>query len=67
MGRKVVERGEDESAESQEDWDKVEPEGDEFSSHYSHSLCGLSHWLIVNFPECATLPTLIGSAESPHP
>jgi IMP dehydrogenase len=27
MGRKVVEQGEDESAESQEDWDKVVPEG----------------------------------------
>jgi IMP dehydrogenase len=27
MGRKAVERGEDESAESQEDWDKVVPEG----------------------------------------
>jgi len=27
MGRRVVEKGEDESAESQEDWDKVVPEG----------------------------------------
>jgi IMP dehydrogenase len=27
MGRKAVEKGEDESAESQEDWDKVVPEG----------------------------------------
>jgi IMP dehydrogenase len=27
MGRKLVERGEDESAEDQEDWDKVIPEG----------------------------------------
>ncbi len=27
MGRKAIEKGEDESAESQEDWDKVVPEG----------------------------------------
>ena len=46
MGRKTVERGEDESAESPEDWDKVVPEGVEAVVPYRGNVRELLYQLV---------------------
>lgn len=46
MGRKAVEQGEEESAESQEDWDKVVPEGVEAVVPYRGHLAELLYQLV---------------------
>lgn len=46
MGRKVMEQGEEESAESQEDWDKVVPEGVEAVVPYRGQVAELLYQLV---------------------
>ena len=46
MGRKALEKGDDESAESQEDWDKVVPEGVEAVVPYRGNVDELLYQLI---------------------
>jgi len=46
MGRKTIEKGEDESAESQEDWDKVVPEGVEAVVPYRGNVDELLYQLV---------------------
>jgi IMP dehydrogenase len=69
MGRKAVERNEDESAESQEDWDKVVPEGVEAVVPYRGNVEELLYQLIgglrsgLSYGGAHTIPELQANAE----
>ncbi len=69
MGRKSVERGEDESAESPEDWDKVVPEGVEAVVPYRGNVSELLYQLVgglrsgLSYGGAFTIPELHANAE----
>ena len=69
MGRKTAERGDDESAESQEDWDKVVPEGIEAVVPYRGHVREVMHQLVgglrsgLSYGGAATIEALQETAE----
>jgi IMP dehydrogenase len=69
MGRKVVEAGEEESAESQEDWDKVVPEGVEAVVPYRGQVDELIYQLVgglrsgLSYGGAGTIEALQANAE----
>lgn len=69
MGRKTVERGDDESAESQQDWDKVIPEGVEAVVPYRGRVEEVLYQLVgglrsgLSYGGAVTIPELQARAE----
>lgn len=69
MGRKTIERGDDESAESQQDWDKVIPEGVEAVVPYRGRVEEVLYQLVgglrsgLSYGGAATIPELQARAE----
>lgn len=69
MGRKAVEQGEEESAESQEDWDKVVPEGVEAVVPYRGHVAELLYQLVgglrsgLSYGGACTIEQLQANAE----
>lgn len=69
MGRKAVEKGEDESAESQEEWDKVVPEGVEAVVPYRGNVDELIYQLVgglrsgISYGGAQTIAELQANAE----
>ncbi|MFQ5577289.1 MAG: IMP dehydrogenase [Anaerolineae bacterium] len=69
MGRKTAEGGDDESAESQEDWDKVVPEGIEAAVPYRGHVHEVLHQLVgglrsgLSYGGAATIEALQETAE----
>jgi IMP dehydrogenase len=69
MGRKSLENADDESAESQKDWDKVVPEGVEAVVHYRGQVAEVLHQLVgglrsgLSYGGAASIPELQARAE----